>query len=345
VITRRRLLAIAASSGIILTAPAYARRLGQGGGGGGGFSPDGSVIVGQPGGGAIPTSLATRYGVWTLGAFRATQPGYGGGTFCDVFLNGELVSPATGFIGIGLPIFQQLWADFGGNVYGISNDQLWYQWTNYAWQTNDGADLSSGPAPTPTPPALPTYAPPYTPSAENTSISGGSGSLTTADGIFSFGAINGAGWDLTLNGIPIFAVPQSFFNFPVNLMTVYGHGQCFIRQTNGVWWVWAGNQLNPSTGPVSGPVPIGLSYTPSHPTLVGAGSIGRLVATISVTMSDGSPFSGTVAIADTINYAISGSNPNPTIVTNANPFSSAFTLLTVTQNGTGFQYMAFIIAT
>ena len=32
-----------------------------------------------------------------------------------------------------------------GNIYGITNDQLWYSWQNYSWQTNDGADLPSGP--------------------------------------------------------------------------------------------------------------------------------------------------------------------------------------------------------
>jgi hypothetical protein len=259
-------------------------------------------------------------------------------------LNGKLMSAASNSIGIGLPVFQRLEVNYGGNLYGITNDRLWYVWSNNSWQGNDGADLPSGPAPTPTPPALPTaYSPPYTPSAENTSISGGMGTLTTADGVFSFGAVNGSGWDLMLNGIPVSLTAGGFSTrLAVNLMTVYGHGQLFYRLTDSTWRVWTGNWWqNPSTGPVSGPVPVSLSITPSRPELPASSAVGTHVATVAVTMSDLSSFSGTISISDTTNFAISGSS----IVTNVSPFASSFALLTVTQNGTGFQYMTIIVAT
>jgi hypothetical protein len=108
-----------------------------------GLSPDGSSILGQPGGGGSGT-LYTKYGAWTLGSVQATAPGYGGGTFCEVLLNGKPVTPGRS-VGIGLPAMQQLRVDFGGNLYGITNDQIWYIWDYYFWNSNDGANLASGP--------------------------------------------------------------------------------------------------------------------------------------------------------------------------------------------------------
>jgi hypothetical protein len=310
---------------------------------GSGFSPDGSIIVGQPGGGAVPTSLNTAYGTVSMGDFVSPQPGYGGGSFCYGLLNGKEMEPSAPIGVFGLPIFQQLWVDFGGNIYGITNDQIWYGWQNYSWQTNDGMDLTSGPATTPVPPSLPSYAPPYTPSAEGTTISGGIGTLVTTDGTFSFGAASGPGWRLMLNGIPIAVGGTSFTTYMiVDTMTVYATGQLFFRMAaDSTWRCWTGNQAHWSTGPTASPVPVAMSLSPSRPQLAASSSIGTHVGTVSATMSDGSGFSGTISIGDTTNFAVSGSS----IVTAVSPFASSITSLAVTQNGTTYQKEIIIVAT
>jgi hypothetical protein len=299
------------------------------------LSPDGSVIHGQPGGGADGT-LYTRYGTWTLGSAVAPQPGYGGGTPCDVLLNGKPVASGAP-IGIGISAMQQLRVNYGGNLYGMTFDQIWYQWVDNSWQGNNGADLASGPAPTPTPPALPTFNPPYTPSAENTSISGGVGSLQTTDGIWTFGAVNGSGWDVNLNGIPVLTNGFAFPPYDATLMTVYASSQLFFRKTDSTWRLWAGFQANPSTGPTASPVPVGVVSSPSNPSVVHTASIGTHIADIAVTMSDGSAFSGTITVNDTTNFAISGAS----LVTNISPLPGGiyFPNVTVSQNGSSYEIL------
>ncbi len=249
-----------------------------------------------------------------------------------MLLNGKQVLPAGGFTAAGQA--QQLRVNYGGNLYGISFDQIWSLWGDYYWLANDGADLASGPAATPTPPGLPTFAPPYTPSPEGTTISGGSGSVQTADGIFTFGNASGSGWELKLNGLPI---GQGFF--VVDQIKVYASGQLFFHRVNGSpgWYLWTGNQGTPSTGgPTSAPVPVDVRFSPSHPSVVHTVPVGTHVADVLITMSDGSGFSGVITLDDTTHMTVSGTS----IVTNASPLpTGGFDYLQVfaTQNGSYFQ--------
>jgi hypothetical protein len=210
-------------------------------------------------------------------------------------------------------------------------DQLWYIWDRYSWHSNDGMNLATGPAPTPSGSPLPTFNPPYTPSPENMTISGGTGSVQTTDGIFSFGNASGSGWELNCNGILV----GYHGVLVIDQMMVYGHSQLFWHDTvSHNWFSWVSNQYNSSTGPTARPIPINITMSPPNPQISHLASIGTFVSTVAATMSDGSGFSGTITIDDTTNFAVSGSS----IVTNA-ALTNAFYFVTatVTQNGTGFR--------
>jgi hypothetical protein len=270
-----------------------------------GLAPDGSIIIGQPGGGG-DVSLNTAYGLLELGSVQAPPDGTHAGTFCMPMLNGEQMNPVGSAFAFGIPSLMRLRIDHGignpdprGRIYGVDHDQIWGQWSGYHWSDNFGQapdfDYLSGPGLDPPPQPLPTYAPPYTPSAENTSISGGTGSLTTAHGIWGFGTAGGGGWRATLNGIELQSNAVGFPTF--DLMTVYGHSRMFLRRTDGSWSFWALHQENPSTGPTAAAVPINLTIAPSRPQLAPGPAPNSLVADISVTMSDGSAFTGSFTIA------------------------------------------------
>jgi hypothetical protein len=139
---------------------------------------------------------------------------------------------------------------------------------------------------------------------------------------------------MTINGIPFLLAGSSY---PVNLLTVYGHGQLFLRITDGTWYAWLANQLNPSTGPVSGPIPVAVAFSPTaNPTIPISSTIGTVVVSnIVVTMSDGSSFSGTITLGGTADFVVSGNS----IVTATSPVPSGAygsRNVFVTQNGTSF---------
>ncbi len=296
------------------------------------FSPDGAFIDALAGGGG-PATLLTRYGTISWGD-RQQSPAtwFPTSPFCVALLNGKQMQPNRGFPHARLEV------NFGGRLFGVARDELWDEWAGYYWQPNGGANFASGPAATPNRGPLPSFTPPYTPSPENTSISGGTGTLQIADGIFGFGAVNGAGWDMTINGIPFLFAGSSY---PVNLLTVYGHGQLFLRITDGTWYVWAGNQINPSTGPTSSPVPINVTFPPigPNPTIPTASPIGTLVTNIAVTMSDGSVFAGTITIDGTADFVVSGTS----IVTATSPVPlGAYGSREVTVSRNGSSFLSFI---
>jgi hypothetical protein len=293
-------------------------------------------MVGQAGGGGDVPSLRTAYGTWTLTEVIAAQPGYGGGYPCNVLLNGKQVSPGAP-INTGIPAFQRLQVAFGGNLYGMTFDEIWNGWQNYSWYQNDSLGLSAGPAATPTPPGLPTYNPPYTPSAENTSISGGAGSLQTADGVWTLGAVSGSGRIVQLNGIPVWITGFST-PYIADQMTVWASGQLFFHRADFApgWVYWAGNQANTVTAPTAGPVPVNVAVSPAHPSVSGA-SAGTHVADVIVTMSNGSGFSGSLTALTTFNpasgyFSISGGAiiTGPTVPI---PFDPYFVMVTASQNG------------
>jgi len=154
--------------------------------------------------------------------------------------------------------------------------------------------------------------------------------VQTPDGLFSFGAVNGAGYDLVINGITLRAAGV----YPVNLMTVYAHGQLFFRLTDGTWYAWTGNQLNTSSGPVSGPIPINVTFSAgSNPSIPAASSIGTLVTNVAVETSDGSTFAGVISLDNTSSMSVSGSS----ILTSVSPFTGGYIGVIARQNGSSFE--------
>jgi hypothetical protein len=307
-----------------------------------GLSPDGSFIFGLPAGGGSGT-LTTAYGTVTYGAFLAPHDGTNAGSFNLPMLNGLAMQPGGPNIGaFGYPAMMQLQIHNGGNLYGVGNDQLWSQWDGYSWIGNGGADFAGGPSPTaPVPGPLPTYSPPYTPSSDGASISGGSGSLTTIDGTWGFGTAGSGGWRATLNGIEIKDWGGTFPHF--DQMTIQSHGRMFLHRSDGPGWEhWALYQRNLSTGPTTTPVPINLEITPSRPAIPHGSPVGTFVSDVAVTTSDGSPFSGTYLIRDTdgnpTDYSMSGT----TIVVSTPPSFGPLVNFKVSQNGSELN-MIFVI--
>jgi hypothetical protein len=296
------------------------------------ISPDGSKIIGQPSGGGSGT-LTTAYGKIEFGVFLATPDSTHAGTFNLPMLNGVAMNPGGPLVGaFGYPAMMQLWIANGGNLYGVGNDQLWAQWDGYYWVGNHGASFADGPAVTPTPGPLPTYNPPYMPAPDSASINNGSGSLTTIDGVWEFGIAGNGGWRARLNGIDMKHYEGSYHYF--DQMTVASHGRMFLRHADGSGWShWALNQRNKSTGPTAAPVPTNLVVIPSRTQVPRNAPAGTFVADVAVTLSDGSPFSGTYLLrrpdGEPLEYSMSGSK----MVVSAPPQFGHLIDVTVSQNG------------
>jgi hypothetical protein len=277
-----------------------------------GLSPDGSVIVGAVGGGSVGgLTLTTAYGTFGLGTVQAPHDGTNAGEFCMPMLNGKQCNPMGSAGAFTNPRCMRLRIDHGGRVYGVSNDQIWMQFGGYHWSDNYGQlpdfDYLSGPGLDPAPRPLPTYTPPYTASAENTSISGGTGSLVTVDGVWGFGTAGGGGWRPMLNGIEIEQNMNSWWYY--DQMTVYGHGQMFLHRSDTPgWYLWAMYQGNPSTGPTAAAVPIDITVTPSRPSVPNGTPVDTFVCSIASVMSDGAAGSGPYALDDTSLFKVVGSN-------------------------------------
>jgi hypothetical protein len=186
---------------------------------------------------------------------------------------------------------------------------------------------------------LPTYTPPYTASADATIITGGTGSVTTIDGVWQFGAVNGNGWNLQLNGIPVTA---GFVSTGGVGGVTPAHGQLFAKGADGVagggfvQWVAQEIQLGPATVP-SGPVPVDMRFTPPCPNLSRSSPVGTYLTTVEVQMSDGSTFAGSYTIGASISGVIAGTSGNK-LVTIVSPISGSsgqaeYFPVTATQNG------------
>jgi hypothetical protein len=296
------------------------------------LSPDGEQITNGTG------VLITKYGAWTFGEITAPHPHWGGGPLFQAMLNGKLAAP-------GFPFgqCQVLQVDHGGNLYGLfTGDELWYYWGGNSWQGNTGLDHSTPPGIWPTPPALPgSFLLPYTPSADGTAISGGTGVLTTRDGLWTFGASGGGGWQLMLNGVPVWvqgSQPVSIGSgtpgtpYVVTNMQVNSHDCLFFRTTDTVWHVWNGAQPNASTGPTSSPIPINMTFFPSNPRIPHTPD-GTHIADVYVLMSDGSTFAGTL----TGDQYCRGSGTTAIVTNGTLPFPLGLTMtVTATQNGSSF---------
>jgi hypothetical protein len=144
-------------------------------------------------------------------------------------------------------------------------------------------------------------------SPDGTQVAPGSGlSIYTKDGTWSFGAfaVDGINAAVLLNG----ASAQGFYG---HLLVVANGGQLYVLGVT-VWWVWQGGQFVQSSQSIPSPVyPIAITLTPASSMLPNNSPAGTVIATATVTMSDGSQFAGTLSTSDANFFAISGN----TIVT------------------------------
>jgi hypothetical protein len=269
--------------------------------GGSGISPDGTTIYGNTGG-----TLQTLYGTWDFGD-QYGGPGPDGNIYRYPLLNGREILNTDGIEG-NMIAFRQMVVDKGGNLFGLTYSSVWNVWDDYSW-LYDGNYPNSGTNYDPLPPSQVT--PPFTPSPDGTSITGGTGSLTSIDGVWSFGAANGSGWNLMLNGTN---VGISGGTLAVDAIEINSHGQVWARQagtTNRN--LWLEQVLTPEPPPTASPIPIGISMNPSiNGTISHTAPVGTLIAVVTVTMSDGSAFAGTYTVGGNGNgdvYAtMSGNN-------------------------------------
>ena len=146
------------------------------------ISPDGTQITS-----GSTAAVYNGFGAWSFGPVQTPPTGVGPpgpyGNFQYVKLNGKIVR--------NVPAAQAIRIDFGGNVFFLTtgNDRWWYQFVGYDADAFFVGSPDIVPASVVTSPVSPTtFDPPYTPSPDGTTISGGTGSLTTADGIWTFGA-------------------------------------------------------------------------------------------------------------------------------------------------------------
>jgi hypothetical protein len=291
-----------------------------------GIHPEGTSITG--GTGVIPnnaTKLVTNFGEWSFGQQVAPEPGYGGGAFYYVLLNGNNVD-TQGLV----PAAQQLRVDQGGNLFALTFDQLWFVWINGVWWANHTTM-----EPVPSAPPAPIN-PPYPISADGSTITGTTGSLTTAEGVWT---IDRSG-DANLNGTPL----RNGAGYPrvaVTRLEVNAHGQMFLL-SGGTWYLHAGNRLMPSTGPTSRPVPVNVvvdrSTIPTGTGIPHTSSLGTEMAVITVKISDGSAFSGSTLVSLDSQGNQSGRISGGNLVYNFSypTVTAAHMNLTATQNGSSY---------
>ncbi len=294
-------------------------------------SSDGSFITNGTG------TLLTAHGLWSFGSLYAPTPAWGIGPFYQVLLNGQAAGPSQIFGG-----WQKLIVNFGGNMYGLTFDHVWYQWVGGQWQPNFGADAASGPASMPTPPALPTtFSGPYIPSPDGTAISGGTGSLTTLDGVWTFGSANGGGWNLVLNGQTMWLSNSGTPGVPIAVthLQVSSHGHLFYQTVDSAWHVWAGTQPNNSAlGAVGSPIPVGMVFSPSLATIHSGAAAGTVITTVSVIMNDGTSFAGSLSVGLDMSGTQTAVASGLRVVKNMSsiPVMPSIFPVTATQNGSSF---------
>jgi hypothetical protein len=115
-------------------------------------------------------------------------------------------------------------------------------------------------------------------------------------------------------------------------MEVANSGQLYVDTANLGWFLWENNGFVASAGPVTPPPPpppppsptaAVITVTPNTPQLPDTTARGAVVATYTVTMSDGSPFVGTIGFgppnfdAGGI-FALAGSPTSGNVIVNPN---------------------------
>ncbi|MBV8293492.1 MAG: hypothetical protein JOY55_17070 [Mycobacterium sp.] len=300
-------------------------------------SPDGTIIIGETGG-----QLVNGYGTWSWAGPVAPAPVWSNNRFFNITLNGK---PVVSYTGSALDVIgaERMEVNYGGQLFALSHDEIWHAWTGYTWVVISSPSLvdpSTLGAPLPAPPL---YTPPYTPSTDGSTLaSGAAGTLMTADGSWSFGAVNGSGWQIELNGTSLGILMAQWPNpgyLQADQLEVDG-GQLFYHDTQlSAWRIWEGNFGQSVTGPTALPVPVGSTFSPAMPSLSATSAPGTLVTTITVTTSDGSAFSGVLTVTNfdgTAESAIvlSGS----TLVMGSGGTAGDYGLMvTATQNGCSFK--------
>jgi hypothetical protein len=178
-------------------------------------SPDGTQIdtLNSLGG-----AVYNGYGKWEFGQ-ALTPPTAAGsgvdgpfGNFCYVKLNGKIVNLDN------IPAAQAIRVDLGGNVFFLTtqNDRWWFQFVEYYAASFLVGSPFINPASVVTSPAPPTsFNPPYTASADGTTISGGTGSLKTVEGVWTFGS-GSVNWPILLNGITVHPPGSNALQMQVN---------------------------------------------------------------------------------------------------------------------------------
>ena len=253
-----------------------------------GYSPDGSVSNPPSG-----PALVNGYGTWTWGTNFAPPGIHAANGWYWVKLNGKVVA----FSG-------QNRVDFGEQLFVDEFDGNWFCFqAAYGLFVNFSPNI--GPPYGPPAPLVPPIANgPFIPSADGTSITAPNGTVTSVDGVWTWGAQSGGSfYNLVLNGVPILSVNAS-------QVQVNSHGNLFLLRDNGSWYAYLNYTLNPAVGPTANPIPVAIDLSPSYVVVSWpAGTNGATATTPAVTMSDGSIFAGTLAVVpvDTQNFlSVSG---------------------------------------
>src|SRR5438477_577975 len=111
--------------------------------------------------------------------------------------------------------------------------------TNVTNQSNTSNDLQHSAAFTVTASPPP---PPAPPASDGTALMAGGGILTTADGVWSFGAAAAGGFSILLNG-------QSAAGGSASNLEVAQNGHLFADNAFGNWYEWNGSGWTPSASP------------------------------------------------------------------------------------------------
>jgi hypothetical protein len=259
------------------------------GGSGLGFSSDGSIS--QPPSGA---ALVNGYGTWTWGAQIAPPGIHAAKGWYWVKLNGKTVF-----------LSGENRINFGEQFFADYTDGNWFCFqAYYGFFINCSPNICAPYGP-PTPITPPIVTGPFTPSPDGTSLTAPNGTVTTADGVWTWGAgTGGANYQVLLNGLYVVNASQ---------MQVNSHGNLFLLKDNGNWYAWLNYALCRAAGPTASPIPVAIDMTPSFIPAISytAATAGTVATRPIVTMSDGSSFSGTLSVTpnDTENYlSVSGGN-------------------------------------
>jgi hypothetical protein len=249
-------------------------------------------------------------------------------------------------VNFGVVAVYNLWVDHGGWVYAFVNgDNGWSMYVNGGWVGSGDTSDRFAPVAGYT---QAVFNPPYTNSPDGTRITAPTTStVTNQDGVWSI--VDGV---VALNGVKIpennaghnDGYPPLFFS--ALAIEVNSHGTVFIQASDSTWRSLAGLEFNLSAGPTSEPVPVSMTVTPLTGHVVPYAPLtalpGTAVATVAVTMSDGSvvvPTTDQVIFIDQ-GSAASFEYVSPNIQTTSVPLLPGYSTFIVqaTINGTSFGF-------